>query len=104
MTHKIVPELILGLALMVFGAATMPEPTTQDTAKPPVLGETQKLQLQNLALRLEIAQLRAQAAQRDFDVARAEFATLLKSLEVPGYTFDPQTLAYVKAETKKQEK
>lgn len=62
----------------------------------PTLTEVQKLQIQVLSQRLEIAQLRAQAAQRDFDAARLEITKLLQTLEVEGYTFDIATLSYTK--------
>lgn len=60
----------------------------------PALTEVQRLTIQNLSQQLEIAQLKAQAAQRDFDAARASIATLVKNLQVPGYTLDLNTLSY----------
>jgi hypothetical protein len=62
----------------------------------PALTEVSRLQLQNLAQRIELAQLRAQAAQRDFDTARDELGKLVVSLKVDGYTLDLQTLTYTK--------
>lgn len=67
----------------------------------PALNNEQKLQLQVISQRIEIAQLRAQAAQREFDIARADLQSLLKSLEKDGYTLDLQTLMYVKKEPRK---
>lgn len=61
----------------------------------PALTAEQKLQFQVVAQRLEIAQLKAQAAQRDFDAARADLQTLIKTLEKDGYTLDLATLTYV---------
>lgn len=62
----------------------------------PVLTEVQKLQLQNLAQQLELAQLKAQLAQRDFDAARDSITRLTQSLQIPGYTLNLQSFSYVK--------
>lgn len=73
----------------------------QDTeGKPPELTETQRLHVQNLTQRLEIYQLRAQLAQRDFDHTRDEFTRLLQSLEIKGYTLNVETLIYTKTPSK----
>jgi len=79
--------LVLG-ALLAFVVIAAPQG--------PSLTEVQRLQIQNLTQRLELAQLRAQAAQHDFDEARAALTTLLKSLEVDGYDLDVGTLTYRK--------
>jgi hypothetical protein len=63
---------------------------------PPTISEVQRLRLQNLSQRIELAQLRAQAAQREFDAAREELSTLVVSLKVEGYSLDLQTLTYTK--------
>lgn len=68
---------------------------------PPALTEIQKLQLQNIAQRIEIAQLRYQAAQREFDGAREDLTKLMATLKVEGYTLDLATLTYQKEVTKK---
>ena len=47
-------------------------------------------------LAIELAQLRAQAAQREFDGARDELQKLVVSLKVEGYTLDLQSLTYTK--------
>lgn len=69
-------------------------------AQPPVvepaLTEAQKLRVQVLAQRMELAQLKAQLAQAEFDRARMEAQVLLASLQVAGYALDPQTLTYSK--------
>lgn len=62
----------------------------------PVLSETQRLQVQNLALRIENAQLRAQQIEREFTAAREELAKLVAALKVEGYTLDLQSMTYVK--------
>jgi hypothetical protein len=61
----------------------------QDAAAP-TLSDVQKLRLLTTVQRVEIAQLRAQAAQR-------ELADLLKSFQVQGYTLDLDTLTYAPA-------
>jgi hypothetical protein len=65
-------------------------------APQPELKELERLKLQNLAQRIELAQLRAQAAQREFDAAREELSKLVLSLKIDGYSLDLQTLTYVK--------
>lgn len=60
----------------------------------PAISETQRLQITNISQALELAQLRAQLAQRDFDQARERLRALLLQLERPGYVFDVQTMTY----------
>lgn len=60
----------------------------------PALTEAQRLQITNISQALELAQLRAQLAQRDFDQARERLRVLLLQLERPGYVFDVQTMTY----------
>lgn len=86
--------LVFLFGLSVAGQA--PAPATMD--KVPALTEVQKLQVQNLAQSIEIAQLRAQQAQRDFDTARAELGKLIQSLQRDGYTLDLTKLEYTKAQ------
>ncbi len=64
-------------------------------APPPDLSEVQRLQLQVLSQQIELAQLRAQQAQADFDKARTALTTLLQTLAQPGYDLDLQRLVYV---------
>lgn len=64
-------------------------------AKTPSLTDVQKLQVQNVLQRLENAQLRVQLVQ-------TEAQTLLKTLTVPGYQLDLQTLTYSKQPDSKQ--
>lgn len=85
---------LLCVALLVLTA-----PVLAQDAQAPTLTEVQRLKVQTLAQRMEIAQLRAQQAQRDFDDARAQLATLLQSLQVEGYVLDLSTLTYRKQET-----
>lgn len=65
-----------------------------DPAAPPALTETQKLQLTTLVQRLEIAQLKAQAVQREFDGAKAELVRLAERWSVKGYEIDLSTMTY----------
>lgn len=74
----------------------------QDATPAPALTEVQRLKVQNLAQRMEIAQLRLQQAQRDFDAAREELAALVRSMQVEGYVLDLSTLTYRKQETTKK--
>jgi hypothetical protein len=83
---------VLAATLLLLQAPTAPPPKP-DT---PTLTEVQRLQIQTLAQKLEIAQLKAQAAQRDFDSARDELSKLVVALKVEGYTLDLQTLSYTK--------
>jgi hypothetical protein len=74
------------------------------TAAPaaPTLSDVDRLKLQNLALAMEVAKLRAEAAQRDYDQARDAARVLLQQLERPGFTFDPSTLTYRPAPAESQ--
>jgi len=60
----------------------------------PALTEIQKLQIQNVMLRIELAQRQAQQAQADFDKARADAQTLIQGLQVPGWELDLQLFTY----------
>ena len=68
-------------------------PRTEDA---PVLSVEQRQAVTILAQSMEIAQLRAQQAQRDFDQAREQLGKLLQSLEREGFALDLQTMTYVK--------
>ena len=84
-------------------APAKPPEATISTEKPPVLTEIQKLTIQNLIQRIEIAQLRAQAATEAFERAREEITMLMQSLQVPGYNLSLERLEYTKkAEPKKE--
>ena len=62
-------------------------PQVQDKA--PALSEMQKLQIQNAVQKIEITQLR-------FEAARGDLMALLNGLKIPGYTLDLSTLTYKK--------
>jgi hypothetical protein len=82
---------------LVVAALVLAIQTAPPTA--PTLTELQKLQLQVLTQRIEIAQLRAQAVEREFADARTEFAAKYASLKVDGYRLDLQSLTYVPDES-----
>ena len=67
---------------------------TQVPAKEPVLSEVNRLQLQNHLQRLEISQLKAQAALRDFEVAKTDLSRLMEKLKVDGFNLDVTTMTY----------
>jgi hypothetical protein len=67
--------------------AAQEKPAPAPDARPPALTETQKLQLQNVMLRYELLQTQLRQVQ-------GEAQALIKSLEVPGWTLDVQTLSY----------
>lgn len=94
MRSKIVHVLIV-LAALVF-AAYVVHATQAELSKPPAITETQKLQIQNVLQRIQIAQLQSQAAQAEFERARADAEALFKSLSVPGYDLNLQTYQYQK--------
>lgn len=87
--------LVLFLTLLVFLAVALGAAQAgQSSAVAPALSDLQRLQLMTVAQRIEIAQLKAQAAQRDFDQARQEWSALVTALQVEGFTFDPSTGTY----------
>jgi len=104
----IVPILAASLALPAFAqtpAAPAATAIAKDSPAPaaPALTDVQKLTVQNLAQQIEIAQLRAQQAQRDFDQAREQLGKLLQSLQVDGYDLDLRALTYSKKPEPKKE-
>jgi hypothetical protein len=78
-------SIVLALCLATVAASA------QDA---PALTDVQKLQVQNLLQSIEIAQLKAIAAQRDFDVAKETLLKLAASLQRDGYDLDLQALRY----------
>lgn len=79
---------------MLLGAAVAAQEPPKPTA--PVLTTEQKQAVVILSQRIELAQLRAQAAQVEFEKARAEIAQLVQSLQVPGFDLDLQAMTYTK--------
>ena len=68
---------LVGYAVTVLAQAPAAKPATAA----PVLSELQRLQIQNVMLRLELVQREAQ--------------TLVQSMQVPGYDLDLQGMRYV---------
>lgn len=90
----ILPMLAIVIGVVGIFACAAGEDVFAQEKDSPALTDVQKLQIQNVAQRMEIAQLRAQQAQRDFESARAEAEKLIASLQVQGYTLDLQTMTY----------
>jgi folylpolyglutamate synthase/dihydropteroate synthase len=92
---RLVFGLLVGVLIMLGSTyrSAAQEPSGLSKAAPALTTE-QKQALQILSQRLELAQLHAQAAQRDFDDARKEIATLVQSLQRDGYELDLNTLGY----------
>ncbi|HVU11008.1 MAG TPA: hypothetical protein VHD90_07005 [Phototrophicaceae bacterium] len=94
--------LISAFAAPLVAQATQKPPTpalpaaaTNAAPKVPELTEVNKLKLQNALQRMELAQLRAQAAQSEFDAARTEASVLVQGVTVDGFDLDLRTLTYV---------
>lgn len=85
---------------MIAGLLTLFLLASQAAPAAPALSEVQRLKFQTIAQRIEIAQLKAQAAQAEFEKARADLAKLVDESKVDGYTLDLTTLTYVKKEPK----
>jgi hypothetical protein len=99
MKRSIWAVLVALFVVVGLGAQAPPkdEPVLSINGKTvPTLSVEQQQAVQILVQRIELATLRAQAAQADFDKARTELAALLKALQRDGYDLDLQTFAYVK--------
>lgn len=82
---------------MVAGVGAVAQTFAQDGATVPVLAEIEQLRYKTYLQQMQIAQLQAQAAQRDFEVAQSAAVELNKRLQRPGYTIDWQRGIYVAA-------
>lgn len=60
----------------------------------PTVPELDQLRIRVQVQAIEIAQLKAQAAQRDFTQAQEQLRGLVQSLQREGFTLDLQTLTY----------
>jgi hypothetical protein len=78
------------------GAPQTAPTTSSPSAAPPVLSDAQKVQVRLLTQQLEIASLRAQLAQADFEKTQTALRALVESWRVPGYELDVSTLSFVK--------
>jgi hypothetical protein len=92
MRRSFIGLIVSSLAFVVLVYA-IPVSTAQDK---PALTIEQRQAIQILAQRIELAQLRAQAAQMDFEKARGELSSLLQTLNRDGYDLDLQSMQYVK--------
>lgn len=88
--------VVLTVVALLAGASWSARAAATDT---PILSETDRLRITNTLQAAEIAQLRAQAAQRDYLQAREQLRGILAGLERPGYVLDLQTLTYQAAPT-----
>lgn len=100
--HKSLVLVVFLMAVTVaFAQTPAPKAPVTKAADPimatptiPELSEVDKLKVQNVLLRIELAQRAAQQAQTDFDRARTEATTLLQGLQKPGFELDLQALTY----------
>ena len=86
--------MIVTTGLLVSQVLAISAAPHTDVNPVPVLTELQQLQFRALSQQLEIAQLKAQLAQHDFDAARDAIGKLVLSLRIDGYTLDLATLTY----------
>lgn len=87
--------IVVAMAMVYTMAPSFASPET------PTLSTEQKQAIQILAQRIELAQLRAQAAEAEFKSATGELTALLRSLGKDGYDLNLQTLSYVKKDPAK---
>lgn len=93
------PAVVLWAAVV---AAQAPAPAAAaGVPTAPVLTELQQLHLRVALQTIELAQLRAQLAQRDFEQARTRLAALVADAAHPGYELDLATLTFRPTETRK---
>lgn len=85
-----------GMKRLVFGVLLVLPLAIGAQDSSPLLSETERLKIQVNVQRLEIAQLKAQAAQAEFDKAREDFNRLVLTLQKDGYTLDLEKLVYTK--------
>jgi hypothetical protein len=103
----VVKRLVLVFAILMttsIMAQEMPAAAVSNAnvAKTPTLTETQILQVQNAAQRIELAQQRARAAALEQQLAGVEFerarevaTKLVQTLQVQGYDLDLERFVYV---------
>src|SRR6185437_866558 len=98
----------LGLALMLAGGAWAQAPSSNDAAKPGALSQEQKLQVENYAKDVKLAEQQAEllrvqmaatvaAGQRSAQQFSAYIAQLRTQLNAPAdkYDFDGTTLSFI---------
>lgn len=89
----VVVRLLVGLTLAL-AVATLQVQAQDAPGQAPVLTDLQRLQVTTVLQAIELAQLRAQLAQKDFDAARQQLAELARRLERPGWELDLQAMTY----------
>lgn len=100
--HHFTTGLLVVVALLGLAAAwgapmrAQAKPASDKADPAPTLTSEQKTTIENIVLRIDNAQLRAQVAQGEFDRARAELTTTVQALQKDGYDLDLQSLRYVK--------
>lgn len=80
--------LVACAAMLTLGAVVA------HSADRPVLTDVAKLQIQQVTLQMQIAQLQAQVAERDYAAARTRLERLLAQTAQDGYVLDLTTLTY----------
>lgn len=84
------------LSTLLVGAIFIIGHAQEATKTSPALTEVQKLQIQNVVQRVQLAQAQMQLAQLEYEKAQTEAQKLLSGLNVEGYDLDLQKLEYVK--------
>lgn len=82
------------MRVIVLAALLVAVSGVSSAAEAPTLTELQRLQVLTLVQRLQIAELRAQAAQREWEATRAELLAVSQRLSVDGYELDLATQTY----------
>jgi hypothetical protein len=96
MTGRLLP---IGLLLVALQAP----PVIPASFAVPEISEKDKTEIQLLAQKIEIAQLKAMLAQKDFEAARNELVSLAQRMRKDGFDLDltnPAAPRYVKQEAK----
>jgi len=92
---RVIVVVVVASVMALAGAQTFAK--QEDGATAPVLAEVDVLRYKTHIQQMQIAQLQAQAAQRDFDAAKTAVLEMEHRLARPGYTLDWQRGVYVRA-------
>lgn len=87
------PLLCTLVVLLASWSVAAQAPTTPPTDPIPTLTLEQRQSVQLHVKDLEIALLKAQSAQKDYDAAKEALTRLAQELQRPGYTLDLQAVA-----------
>lgn len=96
-----VSVLLVGIA-MAAQAPAVPS-LSASASRVPELSEANRLRIQNVALQMENAQLRARTAAQEYEMLRSTLAALVQALSVEGYVLDLATLTYVAEQQEQQQ-